>query len=323
MTLMTPKRTKRFERDPDYVPHMRLTARDVAILRHVSRHRFLNSQQIAKLVGESPRIVRRLQSLFAEGYLDRPRAQLVYYGKSGSEPLVYGIGRLGAKVLADQHEDTHDAFRWTLKNKRAGQIFVQHTIEAADILVRLATATRTTAHIKLITEDQILTEVPAATREMAKPHRLSADVEHNGKRFRLSVIPDGVFALEFGDGVLEPIERSNFLLELDRETMPVMRKAKSLGKEGRQTSMLSKFLTYHRAWRDGLHRDRYGWENFRVLTVTTSAKRIATMIDAVKEITNGRGSSLFLFAEQSQLDGHDIFDIDWQSGKGEPVRLAD
>ncbi len=83
------KRKKRFERDPDHVPSMRLTERDVAIIRHVSRHRFLNSKQIITLVGESPRIVRRLEAMFRCGYLDRPKAQLVYYGKAGSEPLVY------------------------------------------------------------------------------------------------------------------------------------------------------------------------------------------------------------------------------------------
>lgn len=62
------KRSKRFERDPDHAPAMRLTPRDVAIIRHVSRHRFLNSKQIIELVGDSPRIVRRLESLFRGAY---------------------------------------------------------------------------------------------------------------------------------------------------------------------------------------------------------------------------------------------------------------
>ncbi len=96
MTMTHKKRSKRFERDPEAAPPMHLTSRDVAILRHVSRHRFLNSKQIAMLVGESPRIVRRLDVMFRCGYLDRPRAQLVYYASAGSEPLVYAIGRKGA-----------------------------------------------------------------------------------------------------------------------------------------------------------------------------------------------------------------------------------
>jgi hypothetical protein len=316
------KRAKRFERQPDTLPEPRLTSRDVAILRHVSRHRFLNSQQIMQLVGESPRIVRRLQSLFHAGYLDRPRAQLTYYASAGSSPLVYALGRKGAQVIADTDHDHDEAYRWTLKNKRAGQIFVQHTIEAADILVRLQKATATSTQIKLVTAEEIIAESPTATLDMRAPTKLTVDVAYKEKRYRLSVIPDGMLALEFRDDAEAP-ERSNFFLELDRETMPVMRKSKSLGKEGRQTSLLSKFLTYHAVWRQGLHKERFGWENFRVLTVTTSKKRVDTMISAVKEITDGRGSSLFLFTDQETLGDKSILDIEWRSGKGEFVLLTD
>lgn len=317
------KRAKRFERQPDTLPEPRLTSRDVAILRHVSRHRFLNSQQIRELVGESPRIVRRLQSLFHAGYLDRPRAQLTYYASAGSSPLVYALGRKGAQVIADSDDDNDDAYRWTLKNKRAGQVFVQHTIETADILVRLQKSTSSRSEVKLVTAEQVIAESPTATLEMRAPTKLTVDVAYREKCYRLSVIPDGMLALEFGDGVTDAHERSNFFLELDRETMPVMRKSKSLGKEGRQTSLLSKFLTYYAVWRQGLHKERFGWENFRVLTVTTSKKRVDTMIAAVKEITDGRGSSLFLFTDQETLGDKSILDIEWRSGKGEFVKLED
>lgn len=47
------------------------------------------------------------------------------------------------------------------------------------------------------------------------------------------------------------------------------------------------------------------------------------MIDAVKEITDGKGSNFFLFAEKSRLANTSIFDVQWTSGKGELVRLVD
>lgn len=315
------KRRKRFERDAGDMPSMRLTPRDLTIIGHVSRHRFLNSKQIMALVGESPRIVRRLEAMFRSGYLDRPRSQLVYYGTAGSEPLVYALGRKGAQVLAETAHDADTAYRWTLKNKRVGQTHVRHTIEAADILVRLSTAGGKST--RLITEDQLLDEAPEATREMVNPMKLGVEVEWAGRRHKLSIIPDATFALEFGDEILEPIERANFFLELDRETMPVMRKSKSLDRHSRQTSILSKLLTYHRAWRERLHVDRFGWENFRVLTVTTSQKRVASMIKAVKAITEDRGSSLFLFTTLDAITATNILDAEWQSGKGEWVRLSD
>jgi hypothetical protein len=312
---------KRFERDPDHRPYMKLTPRDLAILGHVARHRFLNSRQIMELVGKSPRVVRRLELLFRCGYLDRPRAQLVYYAKAGSEPLVYALGRLGAKALAGSPKETHEAHRWTHKNKRVGQVHVQHTIEAADILVRLETETRSRNGVRLVSRTELLDEAPPATRDMTEPLKLSADVSWANRNHRLAVIPDDAFALEFTDG--GAVERANFFLELDRETMPVMRRSKSLDRQNRQTSMLSKFLTYHRVWRDKLHTTRFGWENFRVLTVTTSDKRVDSMIEAVKAVTDGRGSSLFLFATASVLKSGDVLSLAWQSGKGELVRLTE
>ena len=193
---------------------------------------------------------------------------------------------------------------------------VTHSVQFLDVK---GEATRERQSLTIILEKDA---VPTATLEMRAPTKLTVDVAYKEKRYRLSVIPDGMLALEFRDNTEAP-ERSNFFLELDRETMPVMRKSKSLGKEGRQTSLLSKFLTYHAVWRQGLHKERFGWENFRVLTVTTSKKRVDTMIAAVKEITDGRGSSLFLFTDQETLGDKSILDIAWRTGKGERVRLDD
>jgi hypothetical protein len=47
------------------------------------------------------------------------------------------------------------------------------------------------------------------------------------------------------------------------------------------------------------------------------------MIDAVKEITDGKGSNFFLFAEQSQLAGESPLDVQWTSGKGQRLKLTD
>src|SRR5476649_1300693 len=93
-------RLPRFRRVPE-APTMRLTPRDLEILRHVARHRFLNSAQIAALTGGSAQqLLRRLQRLFHSGYLDRPRAQLSYFTTDGSRPMVYGLARAGARALA-------------------------------------------------------------------------------------------------------------------------------------------------------------------------------------------------------------------------------
>lgn len=314
-------RRKRYDRDQAEALPMRLTARDIEIVRHVARHRFLRSDHIEQLVGDTARIPRRLQALFKNGYLDRPKAQLIYYAKAGSERMAYGLGQQGARLLSEIDGADIAKLNWTHKNKSVGQVFVHHTLMVADVMVGLEIATRSTSTERLIGEHQILDEAPDRTQAMLSPHKVTAKVRYANRDYTMSLVPDTVLALELGTDTVA--ERVNFYLEADRGTMPVMRKARSLGKDNRQTSILGKLLTYYQAWRDGHHKNRYGWENFRVLFVTTSPERVATMLDAVNEITDGRGSALFLFADIGEIAGADPLAYLWLNGKGERVKLTD
>ena len=47
------------------------------------------------------------------------------------------------------------------------------------------------------------------------------------------------------------------------------------------------------------------------------------MLDSLKQITDGRGSSMFLFTDELTLAATHPLDIEWVSGKGELVRLTD
>jgi hypothetical protein len=63
-------------------------------------------------------------------------------------------------------------------------------------------------------------------------------------------------------------------------------------------------------------------KQIRVITVTETRARLDHMIDAVNEVTNGKGSNFFLFAEKSRLSGRSPLDVQWTSGKGELVHLV-
>jgi len=82
-------------------------------------------------------------------------------------------------------------------------------------------------------------------------------------------------------------------------------------------------LIYYEAFRAGEHRRELGIDNFRVATVTTTPERVAQMIDAQKEMTNGRGSNMFLFVDEATLAASNPLDAYWTTGKGEGVRLID
>jgi len=83
---------------------MHLTERDCEIIKLVHRHRFLRSEQIVALIASSPQqVLRRLKLLYHHGYLERPRAQLEYFEKGGSQPMVYGLSSKGGKLLRQEH----------------------------------------------------------------------------------------------------------------------------------------------------------------------------------------------------------------------------
>jgi hypothetical protein len=63
--------------------------------------------------------------------------------------------------------------------------------------------------------------------------------------------------------------------------------------------------------------------NFRVATATTTPERVVKMLVALRTITDGRGSNMFLFTDETKLAAADPLAVEWVSGKGEVVRMTD
>src|SRR5437588_7893945 len=139
-TITQPTRRPRFRRSSE-PPSFRLTDDDVAIVRHLARHRFLRSTHIAALVGRSlDRTNDRLKGLFHHGYVDRPLAQLDYYPTSGSAPMVYALANRGARLLIERDGIQFANVEWSRKNREAGRPFIEHQLEIVDFQVALARA---------------------------------------------------------------------------------------------------------------------------------------------------------------------------------------
>jgi len=294
---MESPRLPRFKRASTVTP-FQLTARDHEIIRLIHRHRFLRSSQIVQLIsGSQQQILRRLKLLYHHAYLERPRCQLDYYHQGGSHPIVYGLGGKATSLLKPEglkfREET---------NRPARRLFLDHALLVSDVMVSIELGCRQRG-IRLLTP----TELPENTKGDSRRFRWKVKV-HGGSR--LSVVPDRIFALEFQDG-----NRTLFFLEADRGTMPVVRSDFS------QTSFYRKLLAYEASWSQAIHRTRFGFSRFRVLTVTTSAARVKSLVDACSKLKRGRG--LFLFADRTVLSG-DMFSPVWQTGKpGETGSLLD
>jgi hypothetical protein len=304
-------RAARFSRRHEPQP-MVLTARDLKLLAHVARHRFLTSAHLTALDGGSPQnVLRSLRLLFDHGYLDRPAAHLVMTPLQGTRPLVYALGQRGARALRSHGHTVDASVDWSEKNKRAGAVFIEHTLAVAELMTGLEVDCGQPRGIELLREDEILRIAPEATRRAREPLRWMAESVRNGRRVNYSVIPDGLF------GLLYPNDTAAyFILEVDRGTIPISRAAW-------QKSIEFKLSAYYDGWRAGRHVEQFGLKQTRVLMVTSSKTRMNNMLGVVDELTKGRGSAFFLFGCADMVREVGPLGGDWTNGRRETVRLTD
>jgi hypothetical protein len=263
--------------------------------------------------GSGQNVSRSLLVLWEHGYVERLLGQvesrLLY---RGSFPIIYGLTRPGAWLLRKHGHDVRRRLLYeTDKQRQAGWRFIEHRVDITEFMVRLELACRGRNDLRILERKEILENAPKTQRD--RRVRLSAKVRIDGALQQLSVDPDELFGLRF----LDRKEESYFMFERDRGEMPVVRH-----KSKEQTYYTKKMLIYHEANRQDVHTRDLGIPNFRVATVTTTRERVEQMIEAQKEITNGKGSNMFLFADEPTFAAGNPLDIEWISGKGTRVRLV-
>jgi Replication-relaxation len=278
---------------------MQLTERDREIIRLVHRHRYLRSHQIVALVADSQQqILRRLKMLYHHGYLTRPRAQLEYYERGGTRPMVYGLGSKGGKLLEQELGITVSGNE---NDDGVGRMFLEHAILVSDVMVFIELACRKSSGVRLLYEDQLALQ--------SKQTQFQWRVKIHDHGVTLGVVPDRVFALEYADHSGQ-MQRVYFFLEADRGTMPVVRSGLT------QTSFYRKLLAYEATWTQKVHQRKLGIHRFRVLTVTTNAMRVTSLLEACSRLKRGHG--LFLFADRTVLEKNP-FSLVWQCGKSAKI----
>ncbi|HEY1474010.1 MAG TPA: replication-relaxation family protein [Pseudolabrys sp.] len=285
--------------------------RALRLLAAVAQNRFCSTPQLAAVDGGSEQNVSRwLKALFHNGFLDRRRVSL-------TGPLAYAITRKGARLLRERGHLINASVDWTEKNKRAGEKFIEHTLEIAGFMTRLERACEARDDIELLREHEIIAGSPDKTQRAREPLRWRVERIEWGKKEISTVVPDGAFALVFLDDTA-----SYFLLEVDRGTIPLNR-TDTEGSAAWRKNIRYKLVTYYDGWKVGRQIEQFGIKQLRVLMLTTSAKRVENMLGVLDEITEGRGSNFFLFGHNGQLKGSDPLNMEWVSGKRKLVRLTD
>jgi hypothetical protein len=300
---------KRLSR-PEVPPPFRITERDIAILRAISQFRFLSSHQVERIAGGSERGVRnRLRNLFAHGYLDRPHHQRAELAAFLNPPLVYGLGKHGARLLADLGRPIDHRLDWTTKNTRATSPFLAHTIEVAETMMSFTSACHESV-ARLVDHHELLPLMPETTREARHPFAVRAKFRWRSKDIVVAVVPDRLFALVYPDTC------HNFALELDRGTMDINAK-RIVGK----SSFRRKLLGYFHAWQEKRHAQVRGFKSFRVLTVTTSETRVKNMIATQREVAASCPAGLFLYSTPERLAQHGALGPAWVTRKCDNISL--
>jgi hypothetical protein len=314
MEAATRERGRLFVRPAQPRP-LTIKPRHIELLTNVGRFRLATAAQLAALDGGSEQNVsRELLALWENEYVERVPGQVssrrLY---AGSQSTVYALTRKGAALLrrngADVRRRTLDVID---KTNRAGWRFIEHKVDTTAFMVNLELAVQARPELALLPRAVLLDDAPKARRD--RRVRLTAKVRIDGIHRAHSVDPDEFFGLRFSDTE----EESYFMYECDRGEMPVERYSSK-----QQTYFAKKMQIYLAANRENVHVRELGIRNFRVLTQTTTRGRVDEMIAALERLTEGRGSNMFLFIDQTLLAAGNPLEAVWTTGKREQVRLTE
>lgn len=288
---MKKSRLPRFERVGN-PPRMVLMPRDRKILLYVYLFRMLTREQIERLLFQSEnghdhstltsKAILRLKLLYQHGYLER--IPLPVGEGSWAWIPVYRLSAKGAEVVAkDLGKDKKDLIYWGKADDRQHRtthvtpLFLEHTLRINDIRIAVTLAAREKGY----RVEKWLDEAQLKSQEMKEyvPVR-----DENGNRM-VGVVPDGYFVLHLGD------RRAHFFLELDRATMS----------NSRWATRVRAYLEYIDS---GKYTERYQTTSLRILTVTTTEKRLKNLKETTRKTG---GENLFWFTTLDQVSPSTVF----------------
>lgn len=212
--------------------------------------------------------------------------------------MIYTLGPVGASILGVKVP------------KPVGLDFVDHTLGVSSVLAAFALACRAHGHVRVIPWREIFEEkVPEETRRRRQPDAWRVRLADGSL---VGVVPDAIFGLHY---LAKPEggNRAWFFLEVDRGTMPVVRRRLT------ETSVYRKLLAYHATASEGLQTGLFGMKSFRVLTVTSSERRLGSLLEATNKLPSLHG--VFLFVQELALLRSDALRTRWVNGRNEGVFL--
>lgn len=309
------KKFRHYQRDTQANP-IQILESDIAIFKLLFRHRFIDRKQIFALTDpKSEQYQRkRLKQLWDNGYIDRPNAQR---GRFGNFPMVYALGDKGAKVLEREMNIKFPNVGWTWKNKSVKDFFFDHTMLVSRFMVMVELACRKRDDLEFVSTEQVIKERQIKAGALKDPLSWFVNFRYNNKSYNLQTIPDSAFGIRIkGD------KTKWFFLEADRGTETVS------GFSAYKNTFYKKMIKYNQSYNQKLLSRFFNFSAARVITITPSAKRIESMIEAAQAMPyeqNKKYLGMFVFTTEDKLDNLDnpeiVLNDIWISGYNKKTNL--
>ena len=289
---------------------MKVTMRDIAILKDIYLHKYLTSEHVYKLVfeGVSRQVCRyRLKLLWEHQFLERIHIHIVTIGRVGKQNNrpIYSLSRKGLKILKQEDEESNISYAYVSTRKTTDHLFLSHHLVVMDFLIAIIVATKNHPNMKLL-----FAEHEANMRRRLKQWRKK-------RTFEPVIVSDGVFSLYYPNQ--DKIQ--TFHIEIVRADI-----------RGGNKKLLNKLTLYLKLHRNGFFKRVYGQENIRAVIIVTTSQRRAENLQALAS-TLQHGKRFFWFGsydEESSLGApltslkpQSILSKKWIDGEGDVHTLLE
>jgi hypothetical protein len=306
-------RKRRHSRSRSNGPYI-ITAKKVELLTVLARYKYLRSTYLSALLDHRSQdgLRRSLRSLYDNGLIDKPEAQLRGYN-SLYTPDIYCIDTKGIDTLAERGISPDYVTHLHRQKNDAPVHQFAHDMMICDTLASIEVGCRE-AGLRFIPWTEIIARTTAP-----KPMKLACTVAHDfgthRENFETHLVPDALFGVQYRDGKV-----AFFALECERRSPKDVKKLT-------RSSSLKKLIGYRDIIRRGEYKDQLAIRNLRVLMVAPTPTMMRNILDLAERVVGP--SPVFLFnvmPVQEDLykappPNPALFTDEWHRSGMPPIRL--
>lgn len=306
----------RTERNQDAAP-VQITDRDQIVLEALLRFTLLTGEQLHQLAGGGAAgFRRRLRRLYDSGYVFRPPLRNTLFRYSTKRPMIYTLGRNGADFLRLECgiEVPKTNFERNAKERHGfrGQFQLLHDLGANGVVIDIEQALSGIGDVEVLSPSQVLEKSPEWTQKANKPFSFPTRfMWTNDRQYDRRVIPDGFVC--YVDRRFEKPLKIMLCVEFDQK-MSIKRS------DPTQASIVQKIACYSAIFQKQMVKERFGFDAFRVLFVTTGEPmHLQKMLSQCQEYRKSQSAKIppypFYFTTESAFaDASNVLDQIWFDG---------